>query len=213
MINHRYDKNGFVQILWVLGQTTILFLYGFNPEPVFASGQNPSHGLRHQLYPLPDQQVSFQIDGIEKTRWHFGKAYPRPFFYPFNGPSGVSLTRMGYPGAPNHDHHRSIWFAHHSVNEIDFWSDNTSGSIYQKMWLAYCDGDNESIMAVLLEWTDSDGIVAMEQQLIAAQWYCSSANIINRFFSEHLLKLFSILSWEGSIRVIDAGDADVPITG
>ena len=45
------------------------------------------------LLPLPEHQVSFQIDGIEKTRWHFGTEYPRPFFYPFNGPSGTSLTR------------------------------------------------------------------------------------------------------------------------
>jgi hypothetical protein len=61
---------------------------------------------------LPDHQVSLQIDGIERLRWHFGPSYPRPFFYPLVGPSGASLTRIGHPGAPNHDHHRSVWFAH-----------------------------------------------------------------------------------------------------
>ncbi|MFP6902652.1 MAG: DUF6807 family protein, partial [Verrucomicrobiia bacterium] len=59
-----------------------------------------------QIVPLPDNQASLQIDGVERTRWHFDAKYPRPFFYPFNGPSGETLTRMGHPGAPNHDHHR-----------------------------------------------------------------------------------------------------------
>ena len=61
---------------------------------------------------MPDNQVSLQIDGEERTRWHFDAKYPRPFFYPLIGPSGDTLTRMGHPGAQNHDHHRSVWWAH-----------------------------------------------------------------------------------------------------
>ncbi|MHC4401929.1 MAG: hypothetical protein ACYTG0_19840 [Planctomycetota bacterium] len=32
---------------------------------------------RCEVLPLPDDQVSFQIDGVEKARWHFGSRYPR----------------------------------------------------------------------------------------------------------------------------------------
>ena len=39
---------------------------------------------RCELIPLPEHQISFQIDGVEKTRWHFGEEYPRPFFFPLN---------------------------------------------------------------------------------------------------------------------------------
>ena len=63
---------------------------------------------RCQLVPLPDQQLSFQVDGSERLRWHFGPAYPRPFFYPLRGPSGSVLPRMGHPGAPDHDHEISV---------------------------------------------------------------------------------------------------------
>ena len=77
---------------------------------------------RCQIVPLPDFQASFRIAGRERLRWHFNPHYPRPFFYPFIGPSGESLTRMGHPGAPNHDHHRSIWFAHAVAGGEDFWS-------------------------------------------------------------------------------------------
>ncbi|HAY79257.1 MAG TPA: hypothetical protein DCY79_05560, partial [Planctomycetaceae bacterium] len=123
---------------------------------------------RCQVIPLAGQQVAFQIDGIEKTRWHFGTSYPRPFFFPFRGPSGASLTRMGHPGAPNHDHHRSVWFAHAKINGHDFWSDNTQCRIRQKAWLAYHDGPDEAIMAASLAWLDPDGSELLTQELVSA---------------------------------------------
>lgn len=123
---------------------------------------------RCQLLPLPDHQVAFLVDGNERVRWHFGPSYPRPFFYPLRGPSGHSLTRIGHPGAPDHDHHRSIWFAHAKVLGIDFWGDRGPARIRQKQWLCYQDGDAEASMAVQLGWYDGhDPKELLEQQLIA----------------------------------------------
>jgi len=114
--------------------------------------------------------VSFQVEGVERFRWHFGPQYPRPFFYPMLGPnSGQSVTRMGHPGAPDHDHHRSIWFAHEKVTGVNFWSDVATSKIVQRQWLAYVDGDQEAIMAVRLGWTDGhDPKDLIEQILFAA---------------------------------------------
>jgi hypothetical protein len=76
---------------------------------------------------------------------------------------------MGHPGAPNHDHHRSIWFAHHKVLGIDFWSDNSDAVIRQEQWLAYEDGDSEARIAVRLRWYDGhDPQALIEQQMIAS---------------------------------------------
>lgn len=61
---------------------------------------------------------------------------------------------MGHPGASNHDHHRSIWFAHQKLLGIDFWSDNTEGRIQQKEWLVFEDGDDRAILATRLGWYD-----------------------------------------------------------
>jgi hypothetical protein len=123
---------------------------------------------RCRITPLPEHQVAVEIDGVERLRWHFGPQYPRPFFYPFLGPSGAPLTRMGHPGAPNHDHHRSIWFAHHKVLGIDFWSDGTSSAIRQTEWRVYEDGDDRAAMAVVLAWHDGhDPRPLLEQDLIA----------------------------------------------
>ncbi len=55
----------------------------------------PYHFARCQVTPLPDDQVSFQIDGVERLRWHFGAAYPRPFFFPLVGPSGSCADADG----------------------------------------------------------------------------------------------------------------------
>lgn len=133
-----------------------------------AACADPKPIPRVQLLPLPERQVSFQVDGIEKVRWHFGHEYPRPFFYPFNGPSGTSLTRMGHPGAQNHDHHRSVWFAHADVEGSNFWADGQPGQVRQKMWLAYEDGEDEAIMASLSGWFDGEGNELMEQEIVAA---------------------------------------------
>lgn len=124
---------------------------------------------RCRIVPLPDHQVSFVIDERERCRWHASPHAPRPFFFPLVGPSGESLTRMGHPGAPNHDHHRSIWFAHEKVLGVNFWSDETAARIRQQTWLAYEDGDDECRMAVRLGWYDGhDPAPLLEQELVAA---------------------------------------------
>lgn len=124
---------------------------------------------RCRIVPLPGHQASFEVDGTERVRWHSGPQYPRPFFYPLVGPAGSTLTRMGHPGASNHDHHRSVWFAHQQVLGIDFWSDQTEAQVRQKQWLCYQDGDTEASMACLLGWYDGhDPQQLLEQELVVA---------------------------------------------
>lgn len=142
----------------------VLVVSVFQPE-LNAESAKP---IRCEVVPQAGHQVSFRIDGREKLRWHHGNQYPRPFCFPLNGPSGQSLTRMGHPGAPNHDHHRSVWFAHSQVNGLDFWSDNTQAQIRQKQWLAYHSGSDEAVMACLLGWFDADGNEVLEQETVVA---------------------------------------------
>jgi len=124
---------------------------------------------RCQIIPAANHEVSIQIDGRERLRWHTGTQYTRPFFYPLIGPSGTSLTRMGHPGAANHDHHKSVWFAHNKVLGIDFWSENTDARIRQQMWYAYQDGDDECLLASNLRWYDGhDPQPLLDQEMIAS---------------------------------------------
>jgi hypothetical protein len=123
---------------------------------------------RVQLVPQPDDQLSFQVDGQEKLRWHFSPRYPRPFFFPLIGPSGRSLTRMGHPAAANHDHHRSLWWGHRSINNVNFWEERGgSQQIRQENWVHYQDGADEAGMVVRLGWFDNHNVRQMRQELIA----------------------------------------------
>ena len=121
-----------------------------------------------RVVPLPGHRTAFLYHGKEVAVWHYGPEYPRPFFYPLQSVKGTRLTRMGHPGAPDHDHHRSIWFAHHKVGGVDFWSDLGTGKVKQKQWLAYEDGEDEAVMAVLLGWFNEQDQLMMEQEVVAA---------------------------------------------
>lgn len=152
---------------------------------------------RCEALPVAENQAVFQIDGLEKIRWHFGGQYPRPFFYPFIGPSGASLTRMGHPGAPNHDHHRSIWFGHQDVAGVNFWTDETDARIRQKAWIAYRDGDDEAVMASTLGWYDGKGKQLIEQELVAA--------LIPMGGGEHALEIQTTLRPVAPAKSIELG--------
>lgn len=121
---------------------------------------------RCQITPLASHQTSVSIDDREILRWNFGDDYPRPFFFPIVAPSGALLTRMGHPGAPDHDHHQSIWFAHHKVMGLDFWGNASGAVIRQLQWLAYDDGEDACRMAVELGWFDGhDPAPLLKQEL------------------------------------------------
>lgn len=121
-----------------------------------------------RIEPQPLHQTAVLLEDREIARWHFPPSAPRPFFYPLIGPSGRSVTRLGHPGAPNHDHHRSVWFAHASVSGIDFWSDRTPARIRQHQWLLYEDGRDRAVLAVRLYWYDGhDPAELLRQDVVA----------------------------------------------
>lgn len=155
----------------LLSRRVILRLAIYAVVVLFSSAESLSQQFelsRCEVLPLPARQVSLRIDGLEKTRWHFGHDSPGPFLYPFNGPSGVSLTRMGHPGAENHDHHRSIWLACQDVNGLDFWASGQGNQIRQKYWYCYRDGNEEAVMASRLGWYDGEGNEVMDQDCSVA---------------------------------------------
>ncbi|MEZ0386221.1 MAG: PmoA family protein [Verrucomicrobium sp.] len=72
--------------------------------------------------------MRIEIDGQLFTEYNV-KDVPRPFLYPIIGGAGENVVRnfpmvQDIPGeAKDHKHHRGLWFAHGSVNDMDFWSE------------------------------------------------------------------------------------------
>jgi len=113
---------------------------------------------RLAVVPMPYQQASFQRDGVEITRYHFGQDLNRPFLFPVIGPSGRSLTRMGHPRDPeSHSHHNSVWISHNDVEGVSFWSDGGKGKIRHKRIVKYEDGGESSSILTENEWVTAEG--------------------------------------------------------
>lgn len=124
---------------------------------------------RMQVIPLPYHQASFQRDGVEITRYHFGPSLHRPFLYPVIGPSGRPLTRMGHPRDPeSHSHHNSVWISHHDVGGVDFWGDRASGTIHHKRIVKFEDGGKHAAMTLENEWVAGQNkVLLLEKRKIA----------------------------------------------
>jgi len=125
--------------------------------PLFASGADPKPVPRMQAVPLPDHAISFQRDGVEIARYHYGADGFRPFVFPVIGPSGRVLTRMGHPHDPEtHSHHNSVWLSHQSVNGINFWEDRDGRIVHQKIE-ELADGPDIAAVQTYNAWIDKSG--------------------------------------------------------
>ncbi len=107
-----------------------------------------------QAVPQPYHQISFQRDGQEIARYHFGPDLRRPFLFPVIGPSGHALTRMGHPHDPEgHSHHSSVWVSHQSVAGVNFWEDREVGArIIHRRLEQLSDGPEEAAIVCHNEW-------------------------------------------------------------
>ena len=145
---------------------TITFCVLAAPVSVTAAQDLPEHKPvpRLQVVPQAYAQASFQRDGVEIVRYHFGEGLNRPFLFPVVGPSGRSLTRMGHPHDPeSHSHHNSVWISHFDVNGVDFWSDKRLGTIRHKRIVSYEDEGEKSSITAENEWVDKDGRILLNE--------------------------------------------------
>jgi len=139
----------------------LAFLMGTNTRAQEALPK-PKPVPRMQVIPMPYHQASFQRDGVEITRYHFGPGLHRPFLFPVIGQSGCSLTRMGHPHDPeSHSHHNSVWISHNDVDGISFWSDRGGGKIQHKRIIKFEDAGERSSIITENQWVTNEGKVLL----------------------------------------------------
>ncbi|MHC4740677.1 MAG: DUF6807 domain-containing protein [Planctomycetota bacterium] len=143
----------------------ILFL---SNAGVWDASAEPKGVPRLEVLPLPYGQASFRRDGVELTRYHFGEGLHRPFLFPVNGPSGLSLTRMGHPRDPEgHSHHNSVWITHNDVAGVSFWNDRGKGKIKHRRIVKYEDGGERSSLVAENDWiADGSKVLLKEKRQI-----------------------------------------------
>src|SRR3954463_457959 len=84
-------------------------------------------------------KVTVEINGKPFTTFYMsGEAFnakvTKPYLWPLRAPSGTTITRS-WPmedvaeekdEKKDHQHQRGLWFAHDSVNKLDFWNNEWS---------------------------------------------------------------------------------------
>ena len=160
--NAKYNKKSLAHVF------SVLLIGAFiSTRPALPAPKPVPH---MQVIPRPYHQASFQRDGVEIARYHFGPALHRPFIFPVIGPLGRSLTRMGHPHDPeSHSHHNSVWISHTDVEGTDFWSDSGKGKIRHKRIMKFEDGNQTSSIIAENQWlAEKDKILLHETRRVTA---------------------------------------------
>jgi hypothetical protein len=111
-----------------------------------------------------ENRLRVEINGKLFTEYYF-KDVPRPYCYPLIGPGDVAMTRnwpmKDTPGEDHdHQHHRSLWFAHGSVNGHDFWSEAKNfGKEVHDDFLEVSSGKDAGVIKERNKWVAADGTV------------------------------------------------------
>ena len=109
----------------------LMLVFSFSGMALFpAPGWAAETAGEVRLTTLADR-VRVEIGGRLFSEYRFSGA-KRPYLYPVLASDGTLLVRdfpMKDPAGEDHDHphHRSLWFAHSSVNGVDFWNEGTAG--------------------------------------------------------------------------------------
>jgi hypothetical protein len=112
---------------------------------------------RAMIIPQPDDQVSFQVDGREWLRYHYGDREPKPFFYPVMGPAGAPVTRLTHPHDPfTHAHHLSLWIGHQNAGGSNFWEHLRSPARIVPDHIVKIEDGERASLTILAKWLDGD---------------------------------------------------------
>lgn len=139
---------------------------------------------------LTNDRVRIEVNGEHLTDYWFrmkqhpaimtdkaGNTVTNPtrhtYFYPLNGPGGVNMTR-NWPMKPDaegeekdHPHHRSLWFAHGSVNGVDFWAETPkSGKIQHAGFAEITSGKDVGVLRSTNRWVSPEGRVVCTDERV-----------------------------------------------
>ncbi|HZV35990.1 MAG TPA: PmoA family protein [Verrucomicrobiae bacterium] len=119
--------------------------------------------------------VRVELNGKLFTEYHY-KNVPRPYFYPVIGPEGLAMTRHWpqeeFPGEEHdHPHHHSLWFAHGSVNGLDFWSEAEGYcKIVHDGFTELKSGEKSGVIRSRDKWVSTNGAVVCTDDRTFRVW-------------------------------------------
>jgi Methane oxygenase PmoA len=141
------------------------------------------------------QKLSVEIDGKPFTDFYvagtaFGAEVTKPYLWPLRAPSGTYVTRM-WPmenvaeeqkTLKDHQHQRGLWFAHDTVNKLDFWNNEASyktpnrGRITLKKMAEVKSGKDRGSIAATFDWTNMEGSTSVLTERRVMTFYAGQPN-------------------------------------
>jgi hypothetical protein len=110
--------------------------------------------------------LRIEINGKLFTVYHFQNV-PKPNFYPVLGPDELAMTRK-WPleqttnEEHDHPHHRGLWYAHSSVDGLDFWTEGSNSCrIVHDKFLQINSSHDEGVIKSTDNWLAHDGSVIL----------------------------------------------------
>jgi len=149
------------------------------------------------------QKVAIEINGQPSTDFYIaGPEVAKPYLWPLRAASGTYVTRM-WPMEkveeeagilkPDHPHQRGLWFAHASVNGLDFWNiapldqrpynQPDRGKIVLKTLGEVKSGKEKGTVAAIFSWTNVKGDVLLTEQRVTTFYADPSLRIIDFDFT------------------------------
>jgi len=125
-------------------------------KPKTAAGVNITEG---------GNKLTVEINGNLFTEYVYKGDAKRPYFYPVIGPTGVAVNRHwpmkeGDNEQHDHSHHKSLWYTHGSINDIDFWADRDgNGDLIHDKFLKIESGKDMGIIRSQNKYAAPDGTV------------------------------------------------------
>jgi hypothetical protein len=124
-------------------------------------------------------QIAVSIDGKPYTTFFYGPDVAKPYLYPLRAASGIAVTRA-FPmdkvegESTDHPHQRAMWFAHSSVNGLDYWNNEFSyesnpkvagkmGHIFVTKIDKAQSGAKQGEIDETSEWKQPDGVVVLNE--------------------------------------------------
>jgi hypothetical protein len=141
------------------------------------------------------EKLSVEIDGKPFTDFYvagtaFGAEVTKPYLWPLRAPSGTYVTRM-WPmenvteeekTLKDHQHQRGLWFAHDTVNKLDFWNNEASyttphrGKITLKKVTEAKSGKDHGSIDATFDWTDMEGTANLLTERRVMTFFAGKAN-------------------------------------
>jgi len=129
-----------------------------------------------------DGKIDIEIGGKPYSTFYMtGEGVTKPYLWPVRAASGTYVTRA-WPmenvaeeekAQKDHPHQRGIWFAHESVNGVDFWNNEASyteppkrGKMVLKKVGRIASGRNQGSLAATFDWTDRQGNVILTEDRV-----------------------------------------------